>query len=61
MLPEFALIMLMISGSVALASVAALSKAAKKMQIFIKVIKAVIGLNIVIGILDTVAVIVYFL
>ncbi len=60
MLPEFAVIMLMVSAIVVLASVVAVQMGAKKMQVFMKVLKAVIGLNVVIGILDIVALIIYF-
>jgi len=61
MLEQFALIMLIISAAQMLASVVAMFMASKKMQIFIKVMKSVMGLNIVIGILDIVAVILYLI
>jgi hypothetical protein len=61
MFPQFAAIMLIISAIHVLASVAAMRMASKKLQIFMKVMKTVMGLNMVVGILDIVAVILYLI
>ncbi|MGA2682512.1 MAG: hypothetical protein ABSF44_12020 [Candidatus Bathyarchaeia archaeon] len=61
MLPELVPIMLAISAITLLASVAAIKVGAKKMQLFMKVMKAVSILSIVEGIVDVVALITYFI
>ena len=61
MFPEFAIIMLAVTAVFLLVAVAATRVASKKMKIFMKVMKASMGLNILLGIIDLIAVIVYFM
>ena len=61
MFPIFATIMLTVSAIHLLVTVGLVRMASKKLQIFMKVMKSVMSLNIVVGILDIIAVVVYLL
>lgn len=57
----FALVMLAVSAVMMFAGVAAIRFGSKRMQFFMKIMKAVMGLDIAIGILSLVALIIYLL
>ena len=61
MYPLFAVIMLAVSAIMMFSGVAAIRLGSKRMQFFMKIMKAVMGLDIAIGIVSIVALIVYFI
>lgn len=61
MLALFAVAMLAVSAIVLFSGVAAIRYGSKRMQFFMKIMKAVMGLDIAIGIVGIVALIVYFI
>jgi len=61
MYPLFAVIMLAISAIMMFSGVAAIRFGSKRMQFFMKIMKAVMALDIIIGVASIIALIVYFI
>jgi len=61
MFPLFAIIMLAISAIMMFSGVAAIRFGSKRMQFFMKIMKAVMALDIIIAVVSIIALIVYFI
>ena len=61
MYPLFAVIMLAISAIMMFSGVAAIRFGSKRMQFFMKIMKAVMALDIIIAVVSIIALIVYFI